>query len=175
MERIIRLDTTSKCKPFCCSDEDLNGFFMDDALNYGKDLMTVTYILETEQKTIAYFSLLNDKITLRDINSRWRNRINRNVSNQKRNNSYPAVKLGRLAVSEEFEKRGYGTKIIGLIKQWFTEGNKTGCRYITVDAYAKPEVLSFYEKNGFDYLTNDDKDAKTRLMYYDSKNFVISE
>lgn len=43
-----RLDTDTKLKPFCCSDTDLNGFLFDDATNYSKELLAVTYLLETE-------------------------------------------------------------------------------------------------------------------------------
>lgn len=45
--------------------------------------------------------------------------------------------------------------------------NKTGCRFITIDAYNKNNVLSFYQRNDFKFLTEKDKNETTRTMYYD--------
>ena len=56
-----------------------------------------------------------------------------------------------------------------LIKHAFTNGNRTGCRFITVDAYA--EATAFYQKNGFDFFTKRDEHEDTRLMYFDLKPF----
>lgn len=59
----LRIDT--EIKPFKSRDNDLNGFLFDDAQKYLTDLMAVTYLLEdtSSDRTVAYFSLLNDKIT----------------------------------------------------------------------------------------------------------------
>jgi hypothetical protein len=42
-----------------------------------------------------------------------------------------------------------------------------GCRFIIVDAYKN--ALPFYKKNRFKYLTENDKDDATRIMYLDLK------
>jgi hypothetical protein len=57
--------------------------------------------------------------------------------------------------------------VIDFIKGWFTEGNKTGCRFIVVDALNNPDTLKFYSKNGFLNLNPKDEKDKTRLMYFD--------
>ena len=43
--------------------------------------------------------------------------------------------------------------------------NKTGCRFITVDAYA--DAIPFYLRNGFVPLNDEDIDEPTRLLYFD--------
>ena len=43
--------------------------------------------------------------------------------------------------------------------------NKSGCRFLTVDAYA--DAVPFYLKNGFVPHNDDDKDDETRLLYFD--------
>jgi GNAT superfamily N-acetyltransferase len=83
----------------------------------------------------------------------------------KRFKSYPAMKIGRLGVSEKYKGAGIGTMIIDYLKELFISNNRTGCKYITVDAYNLS--LSFYEKNGFNYLTQSDEGKATRLMYFD--------
>ena len=56
------------------------------------------------------------------------------------------------------------------IKMYFMDDNKTGCRYITVDAHT--DAIPFYLKNGFNFLQIDDKSTdtdsdSTHLMFFD--------
>ncbi len=165
------LKASTIIKPFKCQDDDLNSFLFDDAQKYLADLMAVTYLLEDlpSKKTVAYFSLLNDKITF-DPNQRsiW-NRLSRRIANAKRRKHYPAVKIGRLAISEEYAGQGLGRDIIRLIKFMFTHGNRTGCQFVTVDAYRN--AVGFYQKCGFDFISEKDREEVTRSMYYDLKRF----
>ena len=84
---------------------------------------------------------------------------------------------------EEFQGLHIGTQLLDFIKAWFChEENKTGCRFIVVDAYNQPRVLNYYSCNGFRFLFKTEMDEKlyyefsvendihTRLMYYDLKS-----
>ena len=124
-------------------------------------------MIENDSETIAFFSLLNDKITITDTDSKsqWRKLIRDRMPFGKRFSSYPAMKIGRLGVSVNHQGQGWGAIIIDYLKELFISNNRTGCRYITVDAYR--DSLAFYEKNGFVYLTSIDQDSDTRLMYFD--------
>jgi GNAT superfamily N-acetyltransferase len=75
------------------------------------------------------------------------------------------MKIGRLAICKEYKGNKIGTAILDYIKAWFVDNNRTGCKFITVDAYN--QSLKFYEKNEFKYLTEEDKNKDTRLMYFD--------
>ena len=88
----------------------------------------------------------------------------------KKFNSYPAVKLGRLGVGSAFQNQGIGTIILDCIKALFVSNNRTGCMYVTVDAYRKS--LKFYENNDFQYLCKNDDGGNTRLMYYDLRELA---
>lgn len=170
--RQFQLSSDTDIKPFKCADNDLNDFLFDDAKHFQKELMAVTYLLEymEQNKTVAYFSLLADKITFNpDEKGMW-NKLNRNIPNSKRRRSYPAVKIGRLAVSEEFVGNRLGTFILDNIKYAFANVKRLGCRFITVDALST--AVAFYEKNGFQFFTEQDKDDYTRLMFFDLKNFI---
>ena len=167
--KLIRLQPETVILPFDCGDTDLNGFLFDNAINYSKDLMAVTYLIQDNEKTIAYFNYLNDKISHTDLDGsieKFAARIGVLLPKEKSHyKSYPAVKIGRLAVHLEFQNgQGYGKKIINFTKGLFTNKNKTGCKFITVDAYRKS--LPFYEKMGFKYLSSRDIKSDTRLMYY---------
>ena len=170
--RQLQLSSDTEIKPFKCAEEDLNGFLFEDAKHFHQELMAVTYLLEdtSENVTVAYFSLLADKITFNpDEKSIW-NRLNRNIPNPKRRKSYPAIKIGRLAVNEEFTGQGIGTFVLESIKYTFTANKRLGCRFLTVDALNS--AVSFYERNGFQFFTDSDAKDETRLMFYDLKNFV---
>jgi len=53
------------------------------------------------------------------------------------------------------------------VKGYFLDNNKTGCRFITVDAENNSRTTKYYLENGFDYLTEADKDEERRLMFFD--------
>lgn len=165
--RLVRLTKNHNILPFDCGDSDLNDFLLNDAILYSAQLLAVTYLLETDQETVAFFSMLNDKISIEDADSKtkWRKYFRDIMPNGKRFKSYPAVKLGRLAVNNNFKGQGIGTVIIDYLKELFVNNNRTGCKYLTIDAYK--QSLFFYERNGFNYLTEQDKDSDTRLMYFD--------
>ncbi|WP_288325792.1 MULTISPECIES: hypothetical protein [Bacteroidaceae] len=61
--RLIKIEDTNEIKPFNCGDDDLNGFLLEDARYYQEQLIANTFIMEDEETTIAFFSLLNDKIS----------------------------------------------------------------------------------------------------------------
>jgi predicted GNAT family N-acyltransferase len=167
--KLIRLQPETIILPFDCGDTDLNGFLFDNAKNCTKDLIAVTYIIQDDKKTLAYFNYLNDKISHTDLDGdfeKFKERVGVYLPEEKGNyKSYPAVKIGRLAVHLDHQNGGgYGKMIINYSKLLFTKNNKTGCKFITVDAYKKS--LKFYEKMGFKYLSSKDRKSDTRLMYY---------
>ena len=50
---------------------------------------------------------------------------------------------------------------MNFIKSWFVDSsNKTGCRYLIVDAYNSDIPLAFYKKNGFDYIFSTEEQEK---------------
>ena len=162
----IRLTQEHAIKPFDCEDSDLNEFLFEDSKNYLKDLFAVTYILEDKDRTIAFFSLLNDKVSFKDTKSRTSWELFREtITGNTTLGSYPAMKVGRLGVSKEYKGNGVGRFILDYLKILFVSNNRTGCRCITVDAYC--QSLAFYKKNDFIYLTTKDENKDTRLMYFD--------
>lgn len=169
----IPLTENTEIFPFDCGEEDLNAFLLEDAKKYLHDLLAVTYLFidPNAKKTVAYFSLLNDKISLvPEEQKRW-NKLNRKISNAKRRRNYPAVKIGRLAVSRDYSGMCIGAAIINFIKHAFTHGNRTGCRFITVDALSS--AVGFYQSDvcRFEFFTEKDVNDDTRLMLFDLKPF----
>ena len=169
---IVRLEEDTPISSFDCGDNDLNDFLQNDAKNYLMSMLAVTYLIKVENKIAAYFCLSNDGLTRTTIltaeeKSLW-NKVGRKIPNSKRRKTYPAVKIGRLAVAKQYSGFGIGRLIIDAVRMMYiSEPHHAGCRFVTVDAYRS--ALLFYEKNDFRYLTTKDVDDDTRTMYFDLK------
>ena len=139
---IARLEKEETVKTFDCGDSDLNDFIINESRLYRKEKLAVTYVLEDETDTehehiVAFFSLSNDRISISDFDTKTKyNRFSKRFNNHKRLKSYPAAKIGRLGVSLNMRGNSVGSFLLDFIKRFFTADNKTGCRFITVDAYA---------------------------------------
>jgi len=172
---LIRLETGYTLKKFDCGDKDLNEFYKKDSFDYLKQLLAVTYIFEAKNKAVAFYSVSNDRIAIRDDmpKSEWKRKVQKFLPHPKRRKDYPAVKIGRLGVCEEEQSSKLGSEILKFIKYSFTANNKTGCKFIVVDAYNKERVINFYKKNDFAILCDNIKeDEQTVLMYYDLARFI---
>lgn len=157
---------------FDCDDEDLNDFIINDALKHKEELVAETYLFtfnNAPSTPIAFVSLLNDSIPL--STSRQRRLIPNSIRKYK---NYPSVKMGRLGVSKDYQGLNVGTSIVDAIKELFTSFNRTGCRFIIVDAYNKPRVIRFYEKNDFRFFPDQDTTKNRLLMFFDLKRFLPS-
>ena len=166
---IRRLDSSHRVGDFDCHDDDLNDFIRREAIEYEKTLLSITYLVinKTTGELAAYFSLANDKISITDFESKTEfNRFRKQkFVNEKRLRSYPAIKIGRLAISYKYQNQSLGRILIDFIKQYSLRNRYAGCRFITVDAYIN--ALPFYIKNDYQFLNNDDEDKNTRVMYFD--------
>lgn len=175
--RIRKLKPSETISSFDCGDEDLNSFILEEATFYRKALLAVTYVVENDEtnKVLAYFSLANDKVSLSDFESKTEfNRFRKHhFVNEKRLRSYPAGKLCRLAVDNTAKSLHIGSYLIRFIKSYFIADNKTGCRFLTVDAYA--DAIPFYLKNGFIPLNDDDAGQATRLLFFDLNDIADTE
>jgi len=176
-------DVINFCSPFLCGDKDLDDFFQNDAINYDNQLLGRPYcyrLKENKRVIVCAFTLSNSSIDSRYLPNSRRKKLTENIPHEKSLYSYPATLIGRLGVSKDFGGKGIGTELMDFIKLWLLEReNRTACRFLPVDAYNKEKILNYYEKNGFKYLFStgqqekqyigmpEDKELKTRLMYFD--------
>ena len=85
-----------------------------------------------------------------------------------------------MGVDENFQSKHLGSEILTFLKYWFVEpNNKTGCRFLLVDAYNSERTIEFYQRNGFKLLfgteqqeieyrrLKDITSLPTRIMYFD--------
>ena len=173
------------CQPFSCGNDDLDDFFRNDATRYAHFLMGKTYCFRQNSnpnKIVCAFTVSNDSIRIYDLPRSRRDYMKSLTHHEKPLRRYPGVLIGRLGVSSEFAGKGIGSETIDFIKGWFlSTTNKTGCRFVIVDAVNEQYVISFYQKNGFQPLFSSEEQEfaytigkkdipvklDTRLMYFD--------
>ena len=164
--KLVPLTLDYKLGEFDCGDDDLNEFLLVDAKPCLNLSIANTFILEDDGRIVAYFCLLNDKISRTEITgSRWK-KIKGRFPKSKQFRSYPCIKIGRFAVSIDYHGKNIGSDLMDMIKDFLLkEQSSSAFRYITVDAYLS--AIHFYEKNGFVQLNEKDENEHTRLMFYD--------
>ena len=89
--RVVRLTQDYVFKSFDCGNQDLNSFLLSDSKAYAKRLLSVTYILETDEDIVAYFSVSNDKISVPDSDKATWRKIKSLFPHSKHRSDYPAV------------------------------------------------------------------------------------
>ena len=164
--KVVRLTQDYILKDFDCGNKDLNDFLLYDSKRYLESRLAVTYIIECDKNIAGFFSVSNDKLTVREVNkSAWR-RVKQLFTHRKHRSDYPAVKVGRLAVDRRYQGNAIGSDILNFIKNMFVYNNRTGCVFVTVDALR--EALPFYIKNNFRCIDKKqiERDSITIQLYY---------
>lgn len=187
---VLSENLLNECIFFDCGNSDLNEFLYELANNYQRELLGKTYcftnnlqkeeISGKKKEIVCFFTLSNSSLDTKFIPKPTRNKLNRKITKSKQTKSYPAVLLGRLGVSKAYKRKGIGKEVIDFIIAWFiNKDNKTGCRFILVDAYNSPEALGLYYCKDFKLIFSEendeknsigiplDKELKTRFMYND--------
>ena len=168
---LIQLTSDYEMKPFDCGDAALNGFLCKDAKLFLETQLAKTYLLCDDDQIVGYYCLLNDKLSRQEVaNSEWR-KIKKLFPHSKHFGSYPAVKIGRFAVSIHYRGRGWGNELMDAIKRHLKhDTGYSTFRFLTVDAYLA--AVPFYEKNGFKRLTPTQEQGDTQAMYFDIKSVL---
>ena len=181
-------EVLQQCKGFTCKDEDITEFSTQDYADYTYQQLGKSYcfVKPDTSEIVCAFTVANSSVKVDSLPSNLRNKLNRKIPNAKRRPQYPAVLVGQLAVSDLFSGHHVGDELLDFIKSWLIDPlNKTGCRYVIVDAVNHPKVFEYYQRNGFKFLFSSDEEEwtflhnkglepttpiepmKTRPMYFD--------
>jgi len=167
----LRITEGFLIKPFDCEDEDLNEFLFEEAIPYRKELLATTFVIEDDNRTLGYYSLLNDSLQLKEelfsSKSQLKKFLRDLIPYPKRHlKNIPSLKIGRLGIDKTYKGKGLGSILLeGIINEAIELNKKQACRLITVDAYR--QALPFYERFGFQYITNKDEQEEVRQMFLD--------
>lgn len=147
-------------------EKELVDFLVEDALDNQNKEISVTYLwsYKPNKALCGYVTVLADAINLQgELKEYFR---------QERifYKSLPALKIGRLCVSDYYLGRGTGTLMIEFVMVLAEKiGREIGLRFITTDAKRNPaprkDSVHFYKKLGFEVLKQREKG--TLPMYKD--------
>ncbi len=186
--RVYSQEVIDYCEPFDCANKDLNDFFFSDAIKYSSELLGKSYCFTLDKSPriiTCAFTISNDSIKTIHLPNARKKKVSKDIPRPKQMRSYPAVLIGRLGVHKDFrniedEPQRTGDQLMDFIKSWFIDGeNKTGCRFIVVDAYNTTTALRYYKNNGFTELfSTEDQEREftalpqehsleTRLLFFD--------
>lgn len=167
------------CERFSCGEKDLDEFFEKDSFIYEEEMLGKTYCWITNSKPhkiACFMTVSNDSIKSLGLPNNSRNRFNRIFNNEKRNLTYPATLIGRLAVNIEFQGKHIGSQLMKYIKDLsIASDNENACRFLVVDAINQPHTLAFYEHNGFVYMHKTEEIERQALKRYDKDDKLIYE
>ncbi len=174
--RVMTEDVVMKCKDYTCKkDKEIENFFKSEYKDYNRQLLGKSYCFLTKEEVprlACAFTLANSSVRVDRLSNKKRNKFNRDIPNAKRRSQYPAVLIGQFAVMDDFRRLDLGTKVMDFIKSWFIDPqNKTGCRYIIVDAVNNEYVLNFYKDNGFKFIFASDEEEMNYMSGIDKHDF----
>ena len=139
---------------FDCGDEDLNEFLLEDSFINIENSLSKIYLCLYENQIVAFFSLSADSI-----------KINEKLEIEYR--TYPAIKIGRLAVHKDFQGMHIGSILIDWVVGFCLELRRDiGVRFISVDAYNREKIISFYNDNLFESLQPEKNKNKNNMPMY---------
>lgn len=143
---------------FDCSKNDemgLNEFIHEEALDYQKSRLGITYLFLYEEKIVGFATLSMGDIRAEQIENE--ERLPTDVR------TYPSLYIGRLAVDNKYRYRGIGQFIakwcVGFAVQ---KSGDIGCRYVTL--HTKRKFVGFYRKCNFSVALGEEGHP-TVLMY----------
>lgn len=182
---IVRLTPELATLPLICGDsegdKDLEDFFHNQAMPFSMEKLGQTYCVidnnGEEAELVAFFTVSNDSIKTTFIPKKAVNKIERKIPGRKHLHTYPAVLIGRLGVNKKYQGPEFfiGQQVINYIKIWFSDDdNKTGCRFLVVDAYNKEKVLKFYERNKFKFLYADEETERQEQHIPDEDEKILT-
>lgn len=175
-----------QCQPYHCSkDSDIDSFFhkgtKDNFSDYRSEMMGYTHCFYTEEKSprmVCAFSLSNSALRTDTLPKRKRNKFNKSIPNAKRRSQYPAILIGQLCVFDGFGhhaiEENVGDEMMDLIKTMaINPDNDCATRYLVVDAINTPNVIEYYQRNGFDFLFESDEEELKCLRGYNADKSII--
>lgn len=158
---------------FSCGVIELDNFFQHEVKECVKHHYLSAYCAFLDSgEIIAAFTLMNDALMIPaqddklDFIDDLKFEVDSDIADFfKIQSSYPAINIGHLGTSTNYQSQGIGTSIIDLVAETFSEYRQAGCQFITVDALNNSRTLKFYHNCGFCPQTNKDAYYATRRLY----------
>lgn len=152
------LNGEDETRSFKCRNERYTRFLKRDAHNAMAECTGCTHLVYYKDGSlVGYFTLINDIIVGEKIDQY-------DIKPGYRYESYPALKIARLATHKDWEGQGIGKFMLVQSVAFAIKVNSiSACRFITVDAIN--EKVGFYKRFGFVPI-EESIGEKTTSMYF---------
>lgn len=145
---IDQIGTPEVLERFSCGKPHLDAFLVDQALAQHADRLGFTCVVfheDFQEAPVAYYTLANDGIPLKQSEQ-----TELGHREQLSFATFPAVKIGRLAVHHTLHGSGVGSAVMKLIiGEILDNSTQSAARLLVVDADNTPDVIAYYERQGF--------------------------
>jgi ribosomal protein S18 acetylase RimI-like enzyme len=144
--RVASLDSTHNRAPFSSGSEPLDRYFQQQVTQDIRRRVTACFVaLTSEQHIAGYYTLATASMLLTDLPTSIGKKLPRYPS-------VPAVRMGRLAVDQNFKGHGLGSALLADALNRATHSEITA--YALVADAKNEEAASFYRYHGFIQLPN---------------------
>lgn len=143
---VVKVDP-SLLAAFRCGKEHLDRFLIQSAILHSDrlGLTTVAFHEDVPAYVIGYFTLANDGLPLTTSEQG-----ELGLLEDVQLGSFPAVKIGRLAVAVNLQGQGIGEQLMALVHgEIHGSSSLSAARIVIVDADNDPRVIAFYRKLGY--------------------------
>lgn len=180
----------NQCQPYKCSkDSGIDSFFHmdndDNFQDYHEEMMSNSHCFYTDNETpqmVCAFSLASSALRIDTLAKNKRKEFNKqnDIPFAKRRSQYPAILISQLCIFDGFGRKAFGHDIgdemMDLIKMMVMDPeNDNAARFLVVDAINTPEVIGYYQRNGFEFLFASDEDELVGLRGYNPVEFIENE
>jgi GNAT superfamily N-acetyltransferase len=150
---------------FITYEPDLKEYLVEDALDHQNKKISKTFLMFYRSSLVGYITLLCDSLRLEgELKDSFKNK---NILYK----TLPALKIGRLAVDDNYQKKGFGRTLLQLAYVYAKKisDDFCGCRFLILDAKRNKEPskdsVHFYKKMNFSVLK--ERQKGTLPMYLD--------
>ena len=158
-----------KFSKFDCGDTAMNVYFRRKSKKFRRQLLVKSYHFcpreYTGNEPIMLVDLCNDVIRRDVIPQVSKGKIEKQKLFLE---TFPAVKIARLARNKIFAGNQMSVHLFNALKLFFLQNNRTGCRFLTLDAY--PQRVPLYELCGFQKTLADEDisdESENVSMFFD--------
>lgn len=155
----VEFDRKYNRENFSCSHESLNNYLKLQATKESKAGLAKIYLfINPENEVIGYYSLSSSELPLDAIPAELLKKLPKSYS------GYPAILIGRLAVTQNMTGQGLGGELlVDAIERCVVHSQSIGTSVIMVDPIDE-DAVSFYLKYGFKKLP----DSSRMILKIDS-------
>jgi GNAT superfamily N-acetyltransferase len=144
MTQVLLLAGNHDRSGFDCGNQELNGWLKQIARQHQDKGLSKTFVAIREELPVricGYYALTLSELENRHLPNAWRNKLPRRI---------PGVRLGRLAVDKQYQRKGLGELLLvdAMIRAQRIH-RETGGIGLFVDAVDE-QAAGYYRRFGFD-------------------------